>query len=146
MKGPRMSLGTRYNINYWHVLPIPFIKPISGNWPAPPPEPRGAITILPVGFGRNYHLHSQNSLSAAEGLTVCVVFKMWLFGVTSQLGVSCRRQPGKAHTTSEEAHTTSFHNPSADNNSLDLRRGVWGMWGGMASMKILVLHSEPSPL
>lgn len=76
-----MSLGTRYNINYWHVLPIPFIKPISGTWPAPAPEPRGAITILPVGFGRHYHLHSQNSLPAAEGLTVCVVFEMWLFGV-----------------------------------------------------------------
>lgn len=144
MKGPRMSLGTRHNINYWYVLPIPFIKPISGTWPAPPPEPRGAITILPVGFGWNYHLHSQNSLSAAEGLTVCVVFEMWLFGVTSQLGVSCRRQSGKAHTTSEE--DPSLHSPSADGYSLDLRHGVWGMWGGTASMKILVLHSEPSPL
>ena len=27
-----MSLGTRHNINYWHVLPVPFAIPISGSW------------------------------------------------------------------------------------------------------------------
>lgn len=49
-KGSRMSLGTRYNINYWGVLPVPFVIAICSPCQVPPLEPGGMLITLQAGI------------------------------------------------------------------------------------------------